>query len=369
MMSQSGGNLPEMEACAFVSAEFQSVCGPFCDPSTCDGQCPLYAEPYTAPAETGSIESLSIQDAVYCFPKYNKRERYTNTFGGTYIIEAKDGQRGPCGPGDNAFTSDTVSYDTATQELTLEYKKIGSSWKASEVRLLKSKTDPTFGYGTFTFSVKSVSVYDESNNVISSALPPDLVLGLFTWDTTEDYASHENWNHEVDVEISQWGDPTQYKDVQFLTQPHHPRGPHFPDRLSSGGLSATSSAEFVQGGQAYGFTWEPNKISWYTTAGGGQSRVYSTQIAKEACAEDYIQCLPANVEVRLNLWDMNGSSDSFAPSVASLSDETRVEVVIDSFDFIPSSMNHVPDGGGCSKHCQCGPSSICGTGAKCEPSP
>ena len=368
MKSQWGGSLPEEEACAFVSAEFPSVCGPYCDPSTCDGRCPLYAEPYTAPADTPSTTSLKIQDPLYCFPEYNQRERYANTFGGTYIIEAKDGQGGPCGPGNNAFTSDTVSYDASTQELSLEYKKIGSVWKASEVRLLKSETDPTFSYGTFTFSIKSVSVYDESNNIVSSALPNDLVLGLFSWSTTEDYASHENWNHEVDVEISQWGDPSQTNDVQFLIQPHHPGGPHFPDRLSSGGESASSSVDFDQGGHTYGFTWEPNRISWYTTAGGGQSRVYSTQIAKDACTDDYIQCLPANVEIRLNLWDMNGSSDSFAPSVAGLTDGTRVEVVIDDFDFTPSSTDHVPNGEGCTKHCQCGPNSICGTSATCEPS-
>ena len=365
-MEVFGGDLPEEEACAFVSAEYPSICGPYCDPSTCDGGCFLYAEPYTAPADTITPSTLSLQDPLYCYPDHNQRERYTNAFGGTYVIEAKDGQGGPCGPGDNAFTADTVSYDATLQELTLEYKMIGSSWKASEVRLLKSEADPTFGYGTFTFSIKSVSVYDESNNIVSSSLPPDLVLGLFTWDTTDDYSINENWNHEVDVEISQWGDSSQVNDVQFLVQPHHPGGPHFPDRLSSGGESATSSADFDQGGHTYEFTWEPNQISWHTTAGGGQSRMYSTQIAKDACAEDYIQCLPANVEVRLNLWDMNGANGgSFAPDVAGLNDGTRVEVVLDDFAFTPSSMDHVPDGGSCSKNCQCSPSSTCGASGTC----
>ena len=357
MKSEWGGSLSDEEACAFVSNEFPSICGPYCDPSKCDDQCPLYAEPYAAPdgTSTNPPNTLTVQDSLYCYPDYNQRERYTNAFGDTYVIEAKDGQGGLCGPGNNAFTGDTVFYDATSQELTLEYKNIGSSWKASEVRILKSEADPTFGYGTFIFSLKSVKVFDASNTIVSSALPPDLVLGLFTWDTTEDYASNFNWNHEVDVEISQWGDSSQINDVQFLVQPHHPGGPHFPERLSSGG----------QGGNTYEFTWEPNEISWYTTAGGGQGRQYSTQIAKDACTEDYIQCLPANVEVRLNLWDMNGAT----PEVSGLTDGARVEVIIDDFSFNPSAMDHAPDGDGCSKNCQCAPGSICGASATCEPFP
>jgi len=358
-----GGLSTEEEACRFVSDEFPTICGPACDPDLC-GQCEIYPDPYVAPVDLPPNPPIQATDDLYCFPSFSVRERYTNAFFGGYTIEAKDGQGGLCGPGDNVFTSDTVSYNAAAQELTMEYKKINGVWVGSEVRvLLPENQGLTFGYGTFEFSVKSVSVLDDTNSIVSSALPSDMVLGLFTWDITDDYATHANWNHEVDVEISQWGDPANNQDVQFLTQPHHPGGPHFPERLSSGG-PGTGPAEFDQGGHRYDFAWEPDRISWSTTAGGGQSRTYSTQIARDACAPDYIQCLPANVEVRINLWNMGGIS--VAPDVAGLTDGTRIEVVIDDFSFTPSSETHVPDGGTCSKHCQCASGSTCGASGTCE---
>merc|ERR1712038_690140 len=50
---------------------------------------------------------------------------------------------------------------------------------------------------------------------------------------------------------------------------------------------------------------------------------------------DYVQCLPADVEVRMNLWSM------------------YVEVVIDDFSFTKSNEEFIQPGEYCSKHCQC----------------
>jgi hypothetical protein len=198
-----------------------------------------------------------------------------------------------------------------------------------------------FTYGTYRWSVQSIAVKDASGNVLSNRLDKDLVLGLFTWDSTEDYASHENWNHEVDVEISQWGDSTN-EDVQFVVQP--PETPHYY-RFWSG---SSSGGSVDQGGHSYEFTWLPTSISWYTTAGGGVSYEYTTKQARSMGLEDRIQCLPANVEIRINLWNMNGA---VAPS--SLSSTDYVEVVIDDFEFVPSDLQGAAGGSICSKSCQC----------------
>lgn len=72
-----------------------------------------------------------------------------------------------------------------------------------------------------------------------------------------------------------------------------------------------------------------------------------------SCATDYIQCLPNNLEVRINLWNM---ADKIPDNIM---DHHRVVVVIDDFTYTPSGETHVADGGACSKHCQCSDTSNC----------
>jgi beta-glucanase (GH16 family) len=109
-----------------------------------------------------------------------------------------------------------------------------------------------------------------------------------------------------------------------------------------------------QEGHTYGFTWEPGVLSWSTTAGGGQSYTYTTAQALATGTQDLVQCMPADVEVRINLWNMNGMA---APT--GLSSTDRVEVVIDDFSFTKSNLFEVANGEPCSKHCQCGKGSKC----------
>ena len=85
-----------------------------------------------------------------------------------------------------------------------------------------------FTYGTYAFSVKSVTVYNAEGAVLDNKLPPELVLGLFTWDDEEAYLTNENFHHEVDIEISRWNDPLN-DDVQFLVYTYginHPESSH-----------------------------------------------------------------------------------------------------------------------------------------------
>ena len=222
----------------------------------------------------------------------------------------------------------------------------------SEVRvLLPSANQPYFDYGTFEFSVRSVRVLNAANNnatLSENQLPISLVLGLFTWDATEDYATHENWNHEVDIEISKWDNPNNAHDAQFLVQP--PGSPQlYRFATGAGGLPPPPQPA----PHRYRFTWNPGQIDWSTDAGGGHTHSYTTQDAVQAGQSDYVQCLPAQVEVRLNLWNMHGIN-----TPTGMTTNQVVEVVLDDFVYTPSGSTVIASGGYCSKNCQCSTSCV-----------
>jgi hypothetical protein len=326
----------EESACLQVAGtEFPAICGATCDPSRCSQQTS------TEPLLFGTnIVHLAHRTDLYCFPPYESRMRWTNVWS-KYIVEVKEATS-PCGPGDNRFSSNTV--DVSGDTLTMHYKKINGVWTGSEVRIVLPESEMPFKYGSYSFSISSVSVIDTTtNSIVSSALPDDLVIGLFTWDDTESYAIHENWNHEVDIEISRWNNPTS-SDVQFLVQP--PGAPHM-HRFHSG-----AGSTYAPGGHIYKFDWNPGRIDWYSSAGGGKSHSYITD-----GSADFIQCLPADVELRINVWNMRG-----ALNPNGYGDNHRVEVTIDNFTYVPSGKTHVPDGGMCSKDCMCASTSGCVSG-------
>jgi hypothetical protein len=327
-------NPTEVDACRLVAGvEFPTICGPACNPDSCDGRDP----PFT----------LTPESSLYCFPEYAQRTRYENMWG-KYTVEVKEGTA--CGPGDNTFTTDTVSLEGS--ELKLQFKKGDSGWEGSEVRIILPEDEMPFTYGTYSFSVQGVAVLDASTSaVIDTVLPQSLVLGLFTWDDTDIFDIHENWNHEVDIEISRWNE-TNNADTQFLFQP--PESPQL-FRFYSG-----SGSTYDQG-HVYEFTWNPGKVAWYTDAAGGKNHSYTTEDALFAGLNDYVQCLPADVEVRINLWNIFGS---VLP--VGMLDSQIVQVVIDNFSFTPSNLQYVVDGGACTKHCNCDASSMCVNGI-CTP--
>lgn len=93
------------------------------------------------------------------------------------------------------------------------------------------------------------------------------------------------------MEISVFGD-VGGPDVNFLVQP--PGEPQ-QAKLYSGG----TEGQYDQSGHSYKFDWEPGMISWYSDAAGGLSHVYSSDKIIEYYSPSYIQCLPADVEIRV----------------------------------------------------------------------
>lgn len=336
----------EEAACERVAGrEFPIRCGRACNPTRCDGR----FEPFTpSPTITPLPGKLVFDSSMYCYPEYDDRVRWTGAWG-DYIIEVKQDPLGAlCGPSDNNFVSETVSFDAVNDELTLEFKKAKGVWSASEVRIVLPDSQMPYQYGNYKFGIKSVKVYSGAN-VVSTVLPQSLVIGLFTWDTTERWEFRENYHHEVDVEISRWN-IAKNEDAQFLVQP--PEEPHYY-RFHTGGEPSV----FDQNGHTWEFTWNPNNITWYTTAGGGISHDYSTEQANFLGTEDRIQCLPADVELRFNVWNLLGTA-----TPTGMNPNERVEVVIDQLTYTPSGETAVSNGGACSKTCQCEASSQCISG-------
>jgi hypothetical protein len=342
LQTPAGGSLNEEAACRRVAGtEFRDgdKCGPYCDPDRCDRVMTPY--PTLTPVPPSDL---------YCFPAAGARVEYTNMWSTSsgydgYTVQVKE--RGEaCGPGFNKFSADTVTGANNGNELTLEFKLVNGAWSASEVRVLLPNANDKYNYGDYRFHIKTVEIIDsaDANADPRTVLPKDLVIGLFTWDTTDRFVegNPQNWMHEVDVEISRWSTDTN-ADVQFLVQP--PLDPQMYRFFS--GADGTS---YNQSGNWYSFNWLPNGIYWSSTAGAsnGQTHDYTVEDSVSQHRQDYVQCLPNNVEIRMNLWNTQGVS---APD--GLSDTDYVKVVIDNFQYIESDQKHIPAGNSCSKHCQC----------------
>jgi hypothetical protein len=369
------------DACRRIAFEFPSVCAR-CDPARCNW---IPETPFVIPegdAWTGPdvdvVSQLSTEVSnpatlpdlrsysLYCFPDMDSRTEY-EMWNGMKVQVKRDPAGTPCGPGDNVFSESTVAVDTNTNELTLKY----INGQAAEVRILLPENRRPYTYGNYAFSVKSISVKNADGQVIATQLPQELVLGMFTWDDTEDYASHQNYNHEVDIEISRWNHASN-ADVQFLVQP--PGAPQ-QYRFFSGQAVGSSTDDMemqldYSSPNWYNFTWLPGRIDWSSTAGSasvdGELHDYTltTEEALYKGVPDYVQCMPGsqNVEVRINLWNMLG-----AVHPAGLATTDVVEVVFDQIAFEPASTEqqlYLADGEFCSKTCQCSASSRC-VNARC----
>ena len=176
-------------------------------------------------------------------------------------------------------------------------------------------------------------------------------------------------------------------------------GPHFPRerRFYSGGARETYNLK-----GRYNFTWLANSIQWSADLDKStETYEYTTSMAQTLCATDMIPCVTPLTEVRINIWNVPdwsftreerlrggpvlpfydyGQADrtpdfSFLETTTTTTNTTdtnnttrgdfrhyRVAVVVDHFSFVPAAHQQVPNGGACSKSCQCGTGSLCSEG-------
>lgn len=106
-------------------------------------------------------------------------------------------------PGQNWFDCNNAWVD-ADGYLHLKITNTAGKWRCAEVF-----TEDSLGDGTYKIEMQ--------NNVAS--LDPNVVLGLFTWD---EFAPQYK-NRELDIEISQWGNPDN-NNAQYVIQPWNKSG-------------------------------------------------------------------------------------------------------------------------------------------------
>ena len=205
----------------------------------------------------------------------------------------------PVGPGPNVFSDreEDVWVD-AQGRLHMRIDQHEGQWTCSEVIAA-----PSLGYGTYIWRL--------SGRV--DQLDPNVVLGLFTWDA----AAPEHHFREVDIEFSRWGDPAPgVENAQYVIQPWVAAGNRHRFDLTLAGEPSTHC-----------LVWSPGQVAF---------RSYDGAVDCPGTGENALGAWtysgpdvppPGDENPRINLWLNEGAPPS---------DGQPVEVVIESFEFIPA---------------------------------
>jgi hypothetical protein len=175
------------------------------------------------------------------------------------------------------------AWTDANGALHLRITGASGKWTCSEVSLTRS-----LGYGTYTFVVRDVS-----------RLEPAAVFSMFTWD----YSGADENYHEIDIEISRWGDPAS-KNAQYVIQPYYVPANVVRFAAPSGTLT-------------HSLRWEPGRLSFRTSRG---SRTVAQHVFTSGVPSPGIE------SVRMNL---------YVSHIANTALENGAEVVIEKFEYLP----------------------------------
>jgi hypothetical protein len=217
--------------------------------------------------------------------------RTINFSGYQWNVKSSEGEL--WGPGPNLFNNSiqNVYVDSnGSLHLKISYDICLDKWYCAEIYSMES-----FGYGTYNFTLAPGF----------ESIDKNVVLGLFTYLDDQ---------HEIDIEFAKWGQDTS-ENGQFVVQPSWK--PNHKARFNFDSLGRIST---------HGFTWCPTNIDFWsvTESFNFEWRFYGTGIPK-----------PSIEHAHMNLWLMQG----LAPS-----DYNEVEVIIHSFEFIPSECLNSPIG-------------------------
>jgi hypothetical protein len=167
--------------------------------------------------------------------------------------------------------------------LHMKMERRNGQWYCAELNLTRS-----LGYGTYRFTVEDIS-----------HLGPSAVVGMFTYDE----ASLDDSRHELDIELSRWGDPS-HNNAQYVVQPFY-----VPENVYR--------FEAPAGTLTYVIRWEPGVASFKTTQG---NKIVSEHSFAAGIPEATGQT------AHIDLYDFHYSE--------SLSHQPG-EVVIDKFEYLP----------------------------------
>ena len=173
--------------------------------------------------------------------------------------------------------------------LHLRINKSGDDWTCSEVKLTRS-----LGYGTYRFTVRDVS-----------RLEPSAVLTLLTRDGV---GTDEN-GHELDVEISRWGQAGM-DNAQYVVQPYY-----IPVNI----VRFPAPAGIL----TYSIHWEPGRATFSTVVQSGDAA--TPRIVNEHVFTSGVPSEGGDA-VRINFYVFRKGSIPLKSSN---------EVVIDKFEYLP----------------------------------
>ncbi len=201
----------------------------------------------------------------------------------------------PTTPGYNYFGADThnVWIDHKGQ-LHLKIVHRDQRWYCAEIVSKKS-----FGYGDYIFLIDAEL----------EEMDPNVVFGLFTWDTQP----HFN-NREIDIEFSKWGKALPQQ-LQYVVQPYT-----IPHNIKQFDLKLEGSYS------SHGFRWQQDQVlfrSWHGHIDSSQSQ--EPGIAQWRYTGNSIPP-QGNEKVRVNLYLYRGKPAA---------DRRETEVIIKQFIFIP----------------------------------
>src|SRR5262245_42999273 len=171
--------------------------------------------------------------------------------------------------------------------LHLRLSKRETGWTSAEVILTRS-----LGYGTYAFTVRDTSPLD-----------PSATFGMLTWDEQAGQS-----HRELDIEISQWGDPS-IPNAQYVVQPYYV--PANVVRFSA-----------PRGPLTHSFRWEPGRAAFRTTRG---RNAIGTDIVSEHEFTSGVPS-PGSERVRMNLYYFR-----YSPHPP----QKDVEVVVERFQYLP----------------------------------
>ena len=172
--------------------------------------------------------------------------------------------------------------------LHLQVTKSAGRWTCAEVSCTRS-----LGYGTYSFIVRD-----------NSRMEPSAALDLFTYD----YSGADDNYHEMDIEISQWGDPAS-KNAQYVVQPWY---------------QAANVARFSApaGKLLYSLHWERGRVLFQTSslAENGRTHPISEKVFTVGIPEPGIESIRMAFYV-------------FLKGRVPLRNDA--EVVIEKFEYLP----------------------------------
>jgi len=197
------------------------------------------------------------------------------------------------GPGPNYFTGEKSDvFVDSVGNLHLKIVNRNGHWYSSEIISYQS-----FGFGNYTFTIAPTA----------DSMPLNAVLGMFLWDDIS-HSTELNVNHEIDFELSRWGDP-EYANFQNVLQPEPWTEEDNIHRFEVN--TQQTSVHTVH--------WSTDSVSFTSTNGDSTINHWNYVGTRNPLNTGYTQ-------VHLNLWLTDGT----APSTGK-----DFEVVLKSFKFSP----------------------------------